>query len=176
MGGAEAAPAAFAVARLARSASDAVCASTTRVSGKVSGEAGSPRAVSQERSVGGPVFVEVTSSCGGSLPRVADRPRLLARQDGKRHPQQYTSSTAAALSGEPEAIPEDEQAKISDDARRRWQVLKAEELARKQTRSRVNRLRQPENEARKRSVDIHKFVAEIERQIGLIQQRVHPAS
>jgi hypothetical protein len=60
-----------------------------------------------------------TASPRVRLSAVADRPRLLARQAGKRHPQQYTSSTAAALSHEPEAIPEDEQAKISDDARLR---------------------------------------------------------
>jgi hypothetical protein len=77
-----------------------------------------------------PRFVHPGTKLG--CPLVArDRPRLLARQAGKRHPQQYTSSTAAALSHEPEAIPEEEQAKISDEARRKWQVIKGEELARK---------------------------------------------
>ena len=66
---------------------------------------------------------------------MADRPRLLARQDGKRHPQQYTASTAAAVHAEPEAVDEGTQQAFSDESRRRWQVLKAEELARKASRS-----------------------------------------
>jgi hypothetical protein len=110
---------------------------------------------------------------------VPDDPRLLARSSTKG----YTDFPGRALrSGphgadlEPEAIPEELQREYSDEAARRWQVLKGEELARKQTRSRCNRLRQLENEARKRSIDIHRFVVEIDRQIGLIQQRVHPAS
>jgi hypothetical protein len=135
---------------------------------------------------------------------VADRPRLLARQAGKRHPQQYTSSTAAALSHEPEAIPEEEQARISDEARRRWQVIKGEELARKQTRSRLGRLRQRgacasshkarmpprgrsstsrlgrlrqvESRARTKSIDIYRHVAAIDREIALAEQLVDGAS
>jgi hypothetical protein len=117
-----------------------------------------------------------TASPRVRLSAVADRPRLLARQDGKRHPQQYTSSTTAALSAEPEAIPETEQAKISDEARRRWEVLKAEELARKASRSRCGRLKKVDQDARKRGVDIHRHLAAIEREIGLAEQLVHPAT
>jgi hypothetical protein len=123
-----------------------------------------------------PGFVEVTSPGRGSLPRAADRPRLLARQDGKRHPQQYTASTAAALHAEPEAIDETTQRRFSDEARRTYEVLKAEELARKASRSRCGRLKKVDQDARKRGVDIHRHLAAIEREIGLAEQLVHPAT
>jgi hypothetical protein len=107
---------------------------------------------------------------------VADRPRLLHRSSIRGYTDQKNQALRSGRELEPEAIPEELQREYSAEARRRWQVLKGEELARKQTRSRCNRLRQLENEARKRSIDIHRFVVEIDRQIGLIQQRVHPAS
>jgi hypothetical protein len=53
-------------------------------------------------------------------------------------------------------------------------VLKAEELAEKQMRSRLNKLRQLETEARRKQVDVHRFVLEIARQIGLMQPAVNP--
>jgi hypothetical protein len=92
--------------------------------------------------------------------------RHAPREAGKRHPQQYTTSTAAALSREPEAIPEEEQARISDEARRGWQVLKGEELARKESRSRLGRLRQVEQRARTKGIDIYRLTVAIRREIA----------
>jgi hypothetical protein len=106
---------------------------------------------------------------------VADRPRLLARQDGKRHPQQYTASTAA-LHAELEAIDQTTQRRFSDEARRTYEVLNAEELARKASRSRCGRLKKVDQDARKRGVDIHRHLAAIEREISLAEQVVHPAT
>jgi hypothetical protein len=70
-----------------------------------------------------------------------------------------------ALSREPEAIPEEERARISDEARRRWQVLKGEELARKESRSRLGRLRQVEQRARTKGIDIYRHTVAIRREI-----------
>jgi hypothetical protein len=101
--------------------------------------------------------------------------RLLAKQNGRRTPDQYTSSTAHAIGDAGEAIPEDAQQEISDEARRKWSVLKAEELARKETRSRCNRLRQFEQRAQKKQIDVHRHIAAIEREIEAIRQLVDPA-
>jgi hypothetical protein len=64
----------------------------------------------------------------------------------------------------------------SAEARRRWQVVKAEELARKECRSRCGRLKQVDMTARKRGVDIHRHLAAIDREIGLAEQLVSPAT
>jgi hypothetical protein len=55
-------------------------------------------------------------------------------------------------------------------------VLKAEELARKASRSRCGRLKKVDAEARKRGVDIHRHLAAIEREIALAEQLVNPAT
>jgi hypothetical protein len=106
---------------------------------------------------------------------VADDSRLLARDSTKG----YVDFPGRAMRGgphgadvEPEAIGEEEQQRISDEARRRWQVLKGEELARKQTRSRLGRLRQVEQRARTKRVDIFRFTSEVDRQINLAEQLV----
>jgi hypothetical protein len=104
-----------------------------------------------------------------------DRPRFLARQAGRRHPQQYVDDPAGALPHEPEAVPEDYQREISNESRRRWEVLKAEELALKATRSRKHKLEQLENEARKRNVDVTRSVATIDRARGEMHRLVWPA-
>jgi hypothetical protein len=72
----------------------------------------------------------------------------LARQAGHLHPEQYTDNPATALPHEPEPVPERYQRELSDEARRKWQVLRAEEIAQKETRSRTNKLKQLETEAR----------------------------
>jgi hypothetical protein len=75
---------------------------------------------------------------------------------------------------EPEAISEEAQRQLSDEARRRWQVVKGEELARKASRSRCNRLKNVDIAARDKGVDIHRFLVEIERQIASAEQLVWP--
>jgi hypothetical protein len=104
-----------------------------------------------------------------------DRPRFLARQDGHRHPQQYVDNPAGALDLEAgEAVSEDYQREISDESRRRWEVMRAEELAQKATRSRKHKLEQLENEARKRNVDVTRPVATIDRALGEMHRLVWP--
>ena len=56
---------------------------------------------------------------------MADRPRFLARQAGKRHPKQYTDSHIEALPDEPETVPEDYQRQLSASARQRWEEERA---------------------------------------------------
>ena len=56
------------------------------------------------------------------------------------------------------------------------QVLKGEELARKRTRSRLGRLRQVEQRARTKKIDIWRHVAAIDREIALAEQLVDGAS
>ena len=51
-----------------------------------------------------------------------------------------------------------------------------EELARKQSRSRLGRLRQVEQRARTKRIDIYRHIAAIEREIGLAGQAVDGAS
>jgi hypothetical protein len=80
------------------------------------------------------------------------------------------------MPGEPEAISEAEQQRISGEARQRWQVLKGKELARKESRSRLGRLRQVEHRARTKSIDIYRHVAAIDREIALAEQLIDGAS
>jgi hypothetical protein len=105
---------------------------------------------------------------------VADRPRLLARQAGRRNPQQYVDDPARALPHEPEAIDEATQARYAAESRRTFEVLKAEEIAAKATRSRTNRLKQLEAEARRRRVDVTRHVATIDRALVEMHRLVWP--
>ena len=100
---------------------------------------------------------------------MADDPRLLARDSTKG----YVDFPGRAMRGgprgadvEPEAIDEATQNQISDEAHRRWQVIKGEELARKQTRSRLGRLRQVEQRARAKRIDIFRHTRAIDREIA----------
>lgn len=54
--------------------------------------------------------------------------------------------------------PEELQREYSAEARRRWEVVKADELARKASRSRCGRLKKVDQGARKRGVDIHRHL------------------
>jgi hypothetical protein len=72
--------------------------------------------------------------------------------------------------------PEELQREYSAEARRRWEVVKADELARKASRSRCGRLKKVDQGARKRGVDIHRHLVAIEREISLAEQLVHPAT
>jgi hypothetical protein len=65
----------------------------------------------------------------------------VAAQNGyKDFPGRALRSGPRAADVEPEAIPEAVQREYSAEARRRWEVVKAEEVARKRTRSRCNRV------------------------------------
>jgi hypothetical protein len=101
---------------------------------------------------------------------VADRPRLLARQAGKRHPPQYTSSTAAAMHGEPEAITEEEQAQISLQARAKFADERAEQNARRDAKLWAERLRRVELRARSKGVDVYRYQLEVRRAITEMEQ------
>jgi hypothetical protein len=82
----------------------------------------------------------------------------------------------AALHAEPEAVDAETQRRFSDEARRTYEVLKAEELARKASRSRCGRLKKVDADARKRGVDIHRHLAAIEHEIGLAEKLVWPTT
>jgi hypothetical protein len=68
------------------------------------------------------------------------------------------------------------QREYSAEAWRRWEVVKADELARKASRSRCGRLKKVDQDARRRGVDIHRHLVAIEREISLAEQLVRPAS
>jgi hypothetical protein len=114
------------------------------------------------------VSLRLASSAAVTFWDVADDPRLLARDSTRG----YVDHPAQALFAEPEAIPEDAQQHLSDESRRRWQVLKGEELARKESKSRREKLKQVEMAARDRHIDVHRFLSEIDRQIRAMQEVV----
>jgi hypothetical protein len=114
----------------------------------------------------------VTSPVRGSLPRVADRPRLLHRSSIRGYTDQKSQALRSGRQLEPEAIPEELQREYSAEARRRWEVVKADELARKASRSRCGRLKKVDQDARRRGIDIHRHLAAIEREIALAEQLV----
>jgi hypothetical protein len=95
---------------------------------------------------------------------------LLARQAGKRHPPQYTSSTAAAMHGEPEAITEEEQAQISLQARTKFADERAEQNARRDAKLWAERLRRVELRARSKGVDVYRYQLEVRRAITEMEQ------
>ena len=99
-----------------------------------------------------------------------DDPRLLARDSSKG----YVNHPSRAVFAEPEAIPEEVQQRLSDEARNRWSVMKAEEVARKASRSRCNRLKNVDIAARDNGVDIHRHLVAIERELGLAERLVWP--
>jgi hypothetical protein len=101
---------------------------------------------------------------------VADRPRLLARQAGKYHPEQYTSSSAASLYGEPEAIREEEQERIALQARTRFAEERAEENARRDAKQWAERLRRAEMRAYSKHIDIYRFQVDVRRAIVAMEE------
>jgi hypothetical protein len=118
----------------------------------------------------------VTSPVRGSLPRVADRPRLLHRSSIRGYTDQKSQALRSGRQLEPEAIPEELQREYSVEARHRWEVVKADELARKASRSRCGRLKKVDQDARRRGIDIHRHLAAIEREISLAEQLLNPAT
>ena len=103
-----------------------------------------------------------------SAPVPVDSPRLLHRRSEKG----YTRSTEIALHEEPEAISEVEQLEMSKRARDTFEVARAEELAKKQTKSRCHRLKEAESLARRKSVDVQRYIVAIEGEITAIERLV----
>jgi hypothetical protein len=102
---------------------------------------------------------------------VDDEPRLLARDSSKG----YVDHSSRALNREPEAVPEDVQHRISRESRTHWELLRAEEIAQLQTRSRLGKLQQLETEARRKRVDVTRHVAAIDKELSAMQALVWPA-
>jgi hypothetical protein len=75
---------------------------------------------------------------------------------------------------ESEAVSEEYQREISNESRRRWEVMRAQEIAQQETRSRLGKLKQLENEARKRNVDVTRPVATIDRALVEMHRLVWP--
>ena len=102
---------------------------------------------------------------------MTDDPRYLRPGGG------YTGSLKYAMRSpeehfEPEPLSAFEQAELSARSRNLFEVARAEEIAKAQTRSRCNRLRELEIEARRRAVDPTKALAEIERGMSMLEQLV----
>jgi hypothetical protein len=80
----------------------------------------------------------------------------------------HSPDTAAdsVVPPEPEAIPEGIQAQFSAQARQTREVVKAEQLAIQRRDSRLGKLKQLENEARRRNKDATRFTAQIDRTLS----------
>ena len=98
----------------------------------------------------------------------ADRPRLLAR----RSELGYTHSHSQAVHGEPEAVSEDEQRRISVEARTRFAEARGEELARADAKRWHDRLKTAERRARDKHVDVHRYVIEIRRNVVQMEEAI----
>jgi hypothetical protein len=132
--------------------------------------------VDRRRKAGSFTCTRVTASLRVRLCAVADDPRLLARHS----PRGYVDHPSRALrSGgevEPEAVDEETQRRFSDEARQRYEIARAEEIARKQCRSRRGRLQKVTQDARRKHIDISKQLIHIEKEIAIAEQLVHPAT
>lgn len=84
----------------------------------------------------------------------------------------YTNRLDMAMPAEPEAVSESVQADFSARSRSFFEVARADELAKQQTRSRCNRLRELEIEARHKAIDPTRPLAEIERGMSMLEQMV----
>ena len=80
----------------------------------------------------------------------ADQPVYLHRRPHRN----YTRDEARAAAHEPEVIDPQAAEHLADEARRRHELLHADEIARRQDRSQINRLRRLQAQARKQNVDI----------------------
>ena len=101
----------------------------------------------------------------------ADPPRLLAR----RSEQGYVSHPGVALEGEPGAVPEDVQRRISTEARMRFAETRADELARADSKRWCNRLKHAEMRARSKHVDIHRWQIEVRRAVVAMEEAIEAA-
>lgn len=82
----------------------------------------------------------------------------------------YTHDPSKAMRMEPEAVPQEVQSELSNRSRQVFEVTRAEDLARAETRSRVNRLRQFESEVRRRNLDPSRALGYVERGIDMLEQ------
>jgi hypothetical protein len=101
-------------------------------------------------------------------------PHRLLHRDSSRG---YTPVSYLAMHSDPgEAISEEEQTEMSRDANSVFDITRAEEKAKKETRSRCNRLREAEIAARRKCIDVHRHISQIERELGLMEQLIRPAA
>jgi hypothetical protein len=73
---------------------------------------------------------------------------------------------------EPEAVPEDVQQAISDEARQRFEESRADEIFRRDCKSRTARVRNLQNEVRRLGVDGVRELRAIDTQIELLGRKV----
>ncbi len=83
---------------------------------------------------------------------------------------QRTIQTWDANGPEPEVIPEDVVDGYAKENRKRFEVLKAETIARKETRSRLERLRQAEIQLRKQNKPVDHHIQQIEKAIDAMNR------
>ena len=105
-----------------------------------------------------------------------DRVRLLGKSGG------YTENFAGALhirgpegEQEPESVPSDYQDVLSERANATFQVVKGEELARREARSRAERLRQAELQLRQQGKPHEHHVQAIEAALAAMQRDTRAA-
>lgn len=107
-----------------------------------------------------------------------DRVNLLARQNGKRQPAQYTASVASALADEPEAVPAHivERLPSTVEATQRHALVVAELEAAEFTGSIGERLDRALDEARRTGVDASAIERLAARKIADLERRARRAA
>lgn len=106
--------------------------------------------------------------------RRQEEPRFMAKQNGMLHPPQYVSTVHGAID-DAESPPEEVTAEYSRTAWETFEVVKGEELARKQTRSRLERLRQAEIQLRKQGKPAEHHIAQIEEALVAMEREAKAA-
>jgi hypothetical protein len=106
--------------------------------------------------------------------RRQEEPRFMAKQNGMLHPPQYVSTVHGAID-DAEAPPHD----VTEEyARRGWEtveLLKGEELAKRQARSRAERLRQAELELRRRGKSADEYARAVDEAIDAMRREAKAA-
>ena len=101
-------------------------------------------------------------------PSVAlDEPRFLDRRPHRS----YTSNPALAMRGEGEPVDDETFRNFSADARRRFEDERANEIARREAKSRSARLRNAQQEALRLGIDGRHELAAIDVQIDLLSRK-----
>lgn len=103
-----------------------------------------------------------------------DPPRFLAKQQGQASPPQYVNSVEGAID-DAEAIPEVDQKAQSKAAEDRWNVMRGEQLRKREDKSREGRLHDLQFQARNKGVDISRITRAIDEQLDDAERMVRPA-
>lgn len=88
----------------------------------------------------------------------------------------YTTDPTHAAEGEPQALSAGELEEMSEVARDRYRLLHAEEIAKREARSLANQLREAQNRAVLRGIDVTPEVAAIRKQLDQIRSKVDKAA